>query len=97
MRTLTHRTIDARYHTAYIPLGIEPCTFGDEIELESRCVMCQVESRLTVSLESYGVWHNGAAVQRAFPTVSPADREQFFMTGICGQCWDQMFLGQEDD
>lgn len=94
-RNAPYTTHDSRYHTAYIPTTYNGGP--DVIELESRCVMCQMESRIEVTLNAYSMWNMGTAVQSAFPFLSPADREQFFMTGICGQCWDQMFLGQEDD
>lgn len=30
-------------------------------------------------------------VQDVFPDWSPADRELYFMSGVCGKCWDAMF------
>lgn len=33
-------------------------------------------------------------VRYFWPEVSPAEREEFFMSGICGRCWNRMF-GEE--
>lgn len=35
-------------------------------------------------------------VQDVFPDWSPADRELYFMSGICGACWDKMMTPSED-
>lgn len=34
-------------------------------------------------------------VQDYWPELSPAEREEFFMTGTCGKCCDRM-LGEEE-
>ena len=39
----------------------------------------------------------GELVQRVFPELSPADRELFFISHICGDCWDSLFNDLEDD
>ena len=36
-------------------------------------------------------------VQRVFPDWSPADRELYFMSGLCGKCWDKVRTPTEDD
>lgn len=35
-------------------------------------------------------------VQDVFPDWSPADRELYFMSGICGACWGKMMTPSED-
>lgn len=86
---MPYTTHDKPYHTAYIPTIH---TGGpDLIDLESRCVCCQDTRRISVTLEAYSKWAHGVLVQVAFPTVSAADREQFFQTGICGSCFAEMF------
>jgi len=51
----------------------------------------------------YPVWHqdydrymNGAKVQDAFPTLSPALREQI-ITGTHPACWDEIFGDEDED
>lgn len=85
---MQYTTHDKPYHTAYIPYI---CHRPDLIDLESRCVCCQDTRRISVTLEAYSKWTHGVLVQVAFPTVSAADREQFFQTGICGSCFTEMF------
>ena len=36
-------------------------------------------------------------VQDVFPDWSPADRELYFITGICGDCWKKLFPPEEED
>lgn len=39
---------------------------------------------------------NGELVQSVFPELTSDERELYFITNICGNCWDEMF-GVEDD
>ena len=34
-------------------------------------------------------------VQDVFPSWPPADRELFFISGICGSCWDKIMCNHE--
>lgn len=36
------------------------------------------------------VW-SGEMVQSVFPELSADDRELFFISHICGDCWDELF------
>lgn len=84
--------IDQRYHTAYV----STMPASNTVNLESLCVMCQAADRVDVDLGDYSAWVHGAGhVQRLFPTLTPGQREQFFMTGICGSCWDRVIGGSE--
>lgn len=50
-------------------------------------------TKLLMWLESPDVPH----VQDFWPEVSAPLREEFFMSGICGKCWDRMFKEPEDE
>jgi hypothetical protein len=82
---------DAPFHTAYTTDNF------DTLDLESRCVTCQRESRLTVRRVNYHAWLRRVLVQVAFPHLDRALREQFFQSGICGTCWDSMFALPKDN
>lgn len=36
-------------------------------------------------------------VQDVFPDWSPAERELYFMSGLCGMCWDKIMTPEDDD
>jgi len=42
-------------------------------------------------------YNHGAFVQECFPYLTAAQRELFFMSGICGDCWDRLFVETEED
>lgn len=75
---------DAQYHTAYTTTDMET------LDLETRCVSCQYETRLTVRRVNYYAWMRRTLVQVAFPNLHPAQRELFFVSGMCAKCWDAM-------
>lgn len=49
---------------------------------------------IDITDEQLLAYHEGALAQRAFPTLSDADRE-FIMTGITEEEWDDAFYGVE--
>ena len=58
------------------------------------------EMEIPMSIRDYSIaihkWKEGAMIQDAFPTLSPAIRE-FIMSGITPQEWEEMFGPEEDD
>jgi hypothetical protein len=54
------------------------------------CTSCGKKVTMTVRIEDVAKRANGMKVQDAFPYLSPAQREMF-ITGICGDCWNEMF------
>ena len=49
-----------------------------------------VTKDLPITEDQYDDWQNGTLIQRAFPHLSPGDRE-FIKTGITEQEWDRLF------
>lgn len=35
-------------------------------------------------------------VDKVFPDWSPERREMFFLSGLCGECWDKMFPEEDE-
>jgi len=66
---------------------------NDVTVLEIRCPWCGKISEMKVStkvwLKGLTAYKNGALIQNAWPTFSPADRE-LIKTGICDECWNNM-------
>ena len=63
--------------------------------IDAKCRTCGEEVRLIVDLEDLFLWRNGALVQRAFPYLSPGDRE-LLVSGKCGACFDRLFTDDVD-
>jgi len=56
------------------------------ITVATKCPFCRTETPLTVSERGYRRWVSGELIQRAFPELSPDDRERL-QTGICPKCY----------
>lgn len=78
------------------PYTVEKVVEGT-YRLTRKCPEC---GRATVThVESQSLWdyeHQNIHVQRAFPYMSPEEREAIFMTGICGPCWDRLFPEEDE-
>lgn len=59
--------------------------------LTKDCMLCGSHHIATVSESSLNRHNNGAHAQDAFPYLPDDVRELFFISGICGACWDAMF------
>lgn len=40
---------------------------------------------------------HGEFVQDVFPELSADDRELFFISHICGDCWDELFNEEDEE
>ena len=49
---------------------------------------------ITVGNADLDSWQNGALIQDAMPYLS-ADEREILISGICGECFDNMFAGEE--
>jgi hypothetical protein len=61
------------------------------------CKMCNRTETVEVLGSSLWKYDQGAHVQDAFPSLSDADREFLFLSGICGECFDKLFPDDEDE
>lgn len=59
--------------------------------LARACISCGTVHELVVDVDAYEWWRAGQMVQVAFPNLTADDRELFFISGICGPCYDKMF------
>jgi len=64
--------------------------------IAGNCVECK--TRHTADVPAQGMfWYNqGEFVQKAFPDLSADLRELFFISGVCKDCWDAIFSGNDD-
>ena len=56
------------------------------MELNIECRICNEIVTVSVTEEEYVKWMKGALVQKAFPNLTPAQREMF-ITGYCDRCF----------
>jgi len=70
--------------------------FGENtVEVACMCPFCGSTDVIVVRKKDYVAWDNGVLIQRAFPYLTANQRERL-MTGICPDCWDNMFKGMGD-
>ena len=63
---------------------------GDDFVFTRDCVRCKIRQEVRVSKVDFQKWREGVLIQKAFPKLT-ADQREFFLSGICGKCWDTMF------
>lgn len=65
-----------------------------------RCPECGEGHVLDVDprkLERWAALDRRPHVQDYWPELTPAEREEYFMSGICGRCWDETFKEDGDE
>jgi hypothetical protein len=55
-------------------------------KIACECPFCGNVRHIVVDINSYTRWQSGELIQRAFPKLSPSQREGL-MTGICDSCF----------
>lgn len=64
--------------------------------IERPCPFCGQPHYVEVNFIDYWMWEQGMNAQDAFPYLGPNERE-ILITGICPKCWDNMFVGGDED
>ena len=60
------------------------------------CPRCHKVVFLPITEQELLAWDpQETHVQKQFPQLSPAQREML-LTGLCGDCWDEIFKEDED-
>jgi hypothetical protein len=70
--------------------------------LVNTCPFCgQVHESPVFTLKKWDAWlearKRGAHVQSFWPELSPAEREEFFVSGVCDACWKRTFTETEEE
>ncbi len=60
------------------------------IKLQITCRFCGKAFELIVTQEQIDNYNNGMVVQKAFPRLTPDERE-LIISRTCGTCWDVSF------
>ena len=67
---------------------------SDAVTVVVGCIKCADPQHITVGNADLDSWQNGALIQDAMPYLS-ADEREILISGICGECFDNMFAGEE--
>ena len=65
------------------------------IAISVQCRECKKRFVISVVKQDYEDWRQGLLIQKAFPYLS-ADIRELLISGICPECWKEMF-GDEDE
>ena len=72
---------------------------GEQTEFVVVCPNCGKEynpcPKCVGSTSGYEAYKNDALIQNAFPELPPEERE-LLISGICNDCWNEMFSDEED-
>lgn len=66
-----------------------------EVCVITRCPFCGRGNEVEVNEMDYLDWSDGELAQVAFPYLS-ANEHEMLISGICPDCWDGMFGGDEE-
>lgn len=59
------------------------------------CIQCGKTIKVVVAGQDLADYRAGDYADTCFPYLS-ADAREFLISGICGECWDKLFGGEED-
>jgi len=66
-------------------------------ELTINCVQCRKPQTIKVKDDDIERFKTGNGhIQAIFPYLLPAEREMF-LSRICGNCWEELFIKDADD
>lgn len=66
------------------------------VEITKVCPFCGKVNHLIVNQEMYNRWIDGEPVQKVFYMVDASERE-LLMSGICHDCQNDIFGGDDDE
>lgn len=64
-----------------------PGSSDEKVIVRSTCMFCKKENNIEVNRAQYERWIGGELIQRAFPDLTPDQRESV-QTGIHPKCWE---------
>ena len=66
------------------------------MKIQRECPHCHKLQIINVDDNQYNDWLAGKNIQRAFPDLSPNQRE-ILMSGICPECWEEIFPDEDEE
>ena len=74
---------------------VDPDTTRNTLRVDGPCIQCGAPQSITVPAEMLIKFGQGGFAQDCFPNLS-ADQREFLISGICDNCWREMFGDEED-
>lgn len=76
-------------------------TWGDNgkrqtLRVTGPCIYCGKEQSIQLDADAAIRFRDGGFAQDCFPALN-AEQREFLISGICGKCWDQMFLPDDEE
>ncbi len=71
-------------------------TTRNTLRVDGPCIYCQSPQSVTVPAADLIKFGQGGFAQDCFPALA-AEQREFLISGICGKCWDQMFLPDDEE
>lgn len=71
--------------------------------LVNTCVSCGETHEMSTifTVKKWNAWLEkrklGVHVQAFWPELSPAEREEFFISGVCDACWRKLFPPEDEE
>lgn len=59
------------------------------------CANCNTEHEISVDLDDWKAWRDGALIQNVMPYLTDEQRE-LLVSQTCGACFNEMFGGDEE-
>lgn len=76
---------------------IENYYYKGVMRMRTKCPWCGKKNQpLNLNVDNWLTYISGAKIQDAFPDLTAAERETI-KTGICPECWEDKFGGDDDD
>jgi hypothetical protein len=66
------------------------------VNIHTKCVECGKGFDIPSTKEQYRRWIQGEYVQNVFPELDAGTRE-LLISGICNECWDNIFAFMDQD
>lgn len=67
-----------------------------KVAVHGPCCQCGKPQEIIVDDAALRKFRAGGFAQDCFPTL-PAEQREFLISGICGDCWDEMFSDEGED
>jgi hypothetical protein len=64
------------------------------ISVTKKCPGCFQAVTIEVDKDNYFRWKGGELIQRAFPELTP-DQRELLISGTHPECWDKMFADED--
>lgn len=66
------------------------------VQIDCTCPICHKTTPVFVDEQDYFDWKDGALAQSVFWYLD-ADEREMLISGICPECWENMFGSSEDE